>query len=147
MDNENLKPTTADSYLNKRKETKIVKMPSGDVFEIYKMTGRDFLRQGGMGIQSVRDLIKEPSKEKRKEMLLKLTDKERLDQIDFYNKIIILGVKNPKVSIDGGNNSIPIGKIDDEDFYKLAMDIFVYSLPGGEAKLKEFHNESESNTS
>ena len=70
MENEvkELKTTDAGSYLKQQGKTKLVSLPSGAVFEIKKITGRDYLKSGGIVLQSAGNLADKNAEEKQKKL-------------------------------------------------------------------------------
>jgi len=143
---ENKTPTAVEEYLKKTKDTKTVTTQSGSVFVLRKITGRDFIRKGGLMLTSLNEVIKSKTDDKKKALQI-LSEEDRKKQLDLYDRLLVEAVIEPKITSTGEPGAIPVDKLFDTDYYDLLKVLFEYSLPGGEADLKSFREEQEPSTS
>jgi len=146
------KITSANEYKETNCKTKLVELPSGAVFEIKKVTQRDYLIEGGSVINDFAEVLlsgekKEVLLEKIKAKLVKMTFEQRKEfekqQKEFLDNIIIRGTVNPKISIILQPDSLLIDNINDDDYFKLIEEIKDISSLGGNVSLDSFCKESD----
>jgi len=135
---EELKVTGIADYRKKTQATKKVKLPSGAVFEIKKVTGRDFLREGTLPIQGTRDIVE--SEEKRKIWWDRLNPEQKKKQMQTLDSMICLAVVNPGLSMEKTEGKLCVSELTDSDYYALLSEITKFSF-GGE-DLKSFRDKS-----
>jgi len=138
------KPTSADEY-NKltENETKLIELPSKAIFEIRKITSRDYVFFGGTIPTMTAQERKLPSEERLKIIAQRTpesTDKKK--QINIHNLMICRAVINPQISTGKEEGKVCIQDIPDNDFSMLILLINEYSW-GGTDSLKSFRQESE----
>jgi len=132
---EELEPTTIEDYKKRTHATKVVALPSGARFEIKKVSGRDFLRQGNIPLQGTRELME--SEEYRKAWWDKLSDEQKKKQMETLDEILSLAVASPQLSTQPGENALLVSELTDDDYYALLSEITTFSFGGGE-RLKPF---------
>jgi len=145
MNKENLIPTTAEEYRKKHSTTTLVKLPSGAVFEIRKLTPEWYIENEGSVVSGVDNIT---DREERKKIVAEklqakydnMSDDERREHLRkqniLYKKIIVHASVNPKVSMTEEEGKLHIDEITSTpNFYPLVKAISDYS--GGE-DLKPF---------
>lgn len=138
-----LKVSSVNDYKSKQDNRKLVSLPSGSVFEIKKITGRDYLREGGLGLQSAVDISNpDVSAEKNKILFQKMTDEEKKKSLETTERMVVLAVTNPALSLVQESDKINIKDINDEDFYFLLKEITEFSF--GKKDLDFFREKPES---
>ena len=132
--------TTVESYRSKNVQTKEVTLPSGEVFEIKKITTRDYIQNGGLQLSSASE-IAGSSEEKNKILWDKMNDGQKKQQLEATSKMIILAVINPPISYVKMDGKLCIEEITDEDYYFLLKEITSFSF--GRQDLKPFRQEPD----
>jgi len=151
-DNIETKITSAQDYISKfkRKITKIVNLPSGATFEIKKITLRDYIKCGGITLQSLSDITDKTVEEKNKIIWDKMTSEQKEQQLKINDKIICASVVNPKLTLEtnvNSNEAIPISMLDDNDYYFLLNEISNFSFANEDMKFfREGEKSSNVNT-
>jgi len=130
--------TGINEYRKKVSGEKEVSLPSGAVFKIKKITGRDFVKYGMLPLKSTMEIARAKNNE---EVVNKLTEEERKKQIEAMDRIIVIAVKEPKLSLEKKEGFLCIDELSDEDYYKLVTEITNFSFGGGGENLRPFRNE------
>jgi len=140
---EELKVSLASDYKSKQILRKLVKLPSDAVFEIKKITGRDYLREGGLGIQSAADFANpDVSTEKNKIIFEKMSSEDKKKSIESTERMVVIAVTNPILSMTQEPDKICIKDLTDEDFYFLLKEITEFSF--GKKDMEFFRQKPES---
>ena len=134
---EQKKVSTVKDYQSKI-DKKIVELPSGEYFEIKKVTGRDYIRAGGLPVLSVREIAGQ-SEEKQKEIAKKLTTEQQEKYMKVCDEMLVLATVSPALSIKKENDKICVHDLSDNDYYALLEQITSFSF--GRQDLKPFRNE------
>lgn len=135
--------TSAKEYLEKNCQTKKVILPSGSVFEIKTITGRDYLSEINLPIKSSKEISLEDP-EKAKEYIRTAPPEKQKEIIEANSRVIIKATINPQLSLIETPGKLCIDKLTDEDYYSLLKEITDFSL-GGRENLKSFRKEPVSN--
>jgi len=122
---------------------KEVTLPSGAVFRIRKLRGRDFLKIGGFPIVSTTDI----ARSKPEDIFEKISDEERKKLVEAMDKIIALAVKEPKIGLKKEEGKLCIDELADDDYYFLVNEINDFSMGGGQKNLRPFRNEQTASDS
>ena len=123
-------------YRAKAGGEKEITLPSGAIFKIRKLTGRDFLQQGNFPIVSTKEIAQ--AKKDASSTWLKMTNEQQREQMATLNRIIVLAVKEPKLSLIKEEGKLGIDELLDIDYYFLIQAITDFSIGGQE--LKSFRN-------
>lgn len=137
-----LKVTSASDYKSTQSTRKLVKLPSDAVFEIRKITGRDYLREGGLALQSASDFTSSTIDEKNKILFDKMSADDKKKSLEIAEKMIILATTNPTLSLQAEPDKICIKDLDDADFYFLLKEITEFAF--GKKDLEFFREGTES---
>ena len=128
---EELKTTGIEDYRKRTQATKLVALPSGAKFEIKKVTGRDFLRQGTIPVQGTRELME--SEEHRKAWWDRLSDDQKKKQMETLDKMLSLAVVSPELSTEPREGALLVNELTDDDYYALLSEITTFSFGRGES--------------
>jgi len=124
--------TTAQEYKEKAQQTREVTLPSGAVFKIKNITGRDFVRDGGIPLDTLNQLTSSTADEKKDILMKKLSAEDRKKLFDYNDTLITRACVEPRVTLNGEPGTIAITDIVDADYYFLLNEI-VAQKGGGDA--------------
>ena len=131
--------TNVDEYLKLKEKIKEIKLPSGAIFEIKKVSTRDKLLKGEFPIINSAN-IKLQDEKNINEQNKNLSKDSMIENINFANKFIVEAVINPKMSLEQKEGFLYINDLSDEDANFLLEEISNYSFGRGQ-DLKSFSNE------
>jgi len=129
--------TGIDEYRKQTGGTQEVPLPTGAVFKIRKLTGRDFMRQGNFPVSSSKDIVQ--AKKELTEKWLTMSAEEKREQMFTVDRIVVKAVVEPLISLEMEKDKLCIHEIKDPDYYALIKAITAFCM-GGEA-LKPFRTE------
>lgn len=124
--------TSVEDYRNTVQKEQTVTLPSGAIFTIRKINTRELLKTGKIPLLSADDFTS-TSEEKKKILASKMTQEERKSVLEYNDKIIVLGVVQPQMSLERVEGKLHIEDLTDADYYFLLNSI----IKGGE-DLKSF---------
>lgn len=123
-------------YRQKVGGEKEIPLPSGAVFKIRKVTGRDFMSEGNFPVSSTRDIVQ--AKKEASAAWDNMASEQRKEKIKAMNGIIVMAVKEPKISLEPEEGKLCVKEINDTDYFALVEAISTFSMGGEE--LKSFRN-------
>lgn len=126
--------TNAQDYKDKAAQEREVTLPSGAVFKIKRITGRDFIRDGGIPIETLQQLTSSTADEKKEILMKKLSAEDRKRLFDYNDTLITRACVEPRVTLAGEPGTIAITDIVDEDYYFLLNEIVEQKGGGDNAK-------------
>jgi hypothetical protein len=139
--------TTAADYLNKNRKEVI--LPSGAVFVIRKVTGRDYMRINAeipissMASTVAPDVPADASAEEKARIKWEAMPQEQKQSIFKVNDhLIITGTVSPALSLTREDGKLCLDDIYSEDYNALLEAISEFSTPKRQ-DLKSFRSESE----
>lgn len=111
---------------------KTITPPSGDVYIIRKVHGRELIdiEFPLLNPEDISSLSEEVQEEKLKLRWEKMTPTDKKKQYEFNNVLIILACMDPKVSQDLKEDLRWINDIDHEDYVYLVREINEFSFGG-----------------
>lgn len=136
-----LRVTTVEQFYKKFNEenTKKVKLPSGDVYQIKSVEAREYLEEDGFDLQTVR-MVSGDTAEKNQIILNKMTPEQRRKYQQSLDVMIAKSVVNPPVSLKRETNKIFIQDIKGKDYYAILTEINKFALGQGES-IRPFRSE------
>ena len=129
--------TGITEYRTKVGGKKEITLPSGAIFKIRKLTGRDFMQQGNFPISSTKEIAQ--AKKEASETWTKMTGDQQRAQLTTIDKVIVLAVIDPELSLVKEEGKLGINELSDNDYYFLIEKITEFSIGGGQ-ELKPFRN-------
>ena len=123
-----MQPTSIEDYRKNSVVTKQVKVSSGAVFEIKKLTKRDLMLSGFFPAQSLKQ-VQSLSNEQRKEFLSEKITTE--SSLKLNNFLICKSVINPSLSMLPENGKLCVDELSQEDYDDLSVAINELSFSGG----------------
>ena len=142
---QNLKVTSVSEYKKSiQAETKVVKLESGNVFKIQKLSKvRHFVVEGTLPVESTKDISQAENTAKNWNSM---SGSEKRNSLKLTDKMICASVVEPQLTLDQQDNTICIDDVADLDYYGLINEINKFKTEAGGKDLKPFRNESEQTT-
>lgn len=122
---------TVDDYKKIIQNEKRITLPSGAVFVIRRLNGRDLFTKISFPFQSFSQLTETDNsvdKEKAEIMFNKKTAAEKEAMFSAIEKVVVLAVKTPALSLSDEPDKLQINNITDDDYNFLVKEIFDFSL-------------------
>ena len=124
-----------EEYLKKTGKTIEVIAPSGTVFTIQTIKGRQLAMEGNPAFFSS---IDEANKNK---IVPTMTKEQQKEQFKFMDKMICLAVADPKLSLEPIQEKLSIGDLSDEDYYCLVKAVTEFSIGGKDGQSSNFRKD------
>lgn len=130
MSDKNLHVINPTGYLEltKSADTKKVTLPSGAVFEIRKVTGRQSLAEmGSLGLKDISSYTSPDAKDRAKQLAAKVTPEERTKLVKLNDRLLVRAVVAPQLCLEPEANKLCVENLTDKDYYALLAEINMFS--------------------
>lgn len=124
--------TKAEEYMVKAAKEREVTLPSGAVFKVKNISGRDFIREGGISLDTIAQLTDKTASEKKDILAKNMLPAERKKLFEYNDMLICKAVIDPRITLTGEGGSLSITDIVDEDYYFLLKEV-IEQKGGGDA--------------
>ena len=116
---------------------KEITLPSGAVFRIRKIRGRDYLKTGAFPVKSTVEIARSGKSEDS--IWTEMSEEDRKKMIETMDSIITIAVKEPRISLKKEEGKLCVDELSDEDYYFLVNEINSFSI-GGQENLRPFRD-------